>query len=210
MGDEEVAGARVRQAEDHALLLKLVESDHAAAGKGVVRRDGEDKIVRIEQEIVNAWVGHTPLDDGEIQFIGLEHCIKIIYGVRNHFNACALVFGTVLRQSLGDSVALGGMRDADSQMRCPALFVPHALIEVVIKPDYLFGEFHGLLALPGDQKLAVCVLKELHSQLTLERLDMLADSRLRYRQLLRRAGIVPALVYFQQCVQLIIYHRAPP
>ena len=79
VGDEEVAGVRVRQAEDHALLLELVESDHAAAGKGVVRRDGEDKIVRIEQEIVNAWVGHTPLDDGEIQLVGLEHCIKIIY-----------------------------------------------------------------------------------------------------------------------------------
>ena len=102
------------------------------------------------------------------------------------------------------------MRDADGQVRDLALVIPHALVEIVIKPDDLFCKLHSLLALPGDQKLTVCVLKELYAQFPFERLNMLADSGLRYGQLLRRAGIVPALVYFQQCVQLIIYHRAPP
>ena len=189
VGDEQVARVGIRQTQDHALLLQLVERDHAPLCERVVYRHRKHEIIRIEQKIMYVRVGYPPLDDCEIKLIGVQHSIKITYSVSNHFNAYALVCGAVFGQRFGDGVALRRVRHAYCEMRCQAAAVAQILPQVIVQPKHFLRAFYDLLALLCHYELAVYTLKNAHAEFLLQRLYMLADGRLGDGQLLRRLGI---------------------
>ena len=73
---KELAGVGVRQAEKELLLFELVDGDHALLCQRVIRRDRKHQTVRVQHEIAEVWVGASPLDEGEVKLVVLQHMVE--------------------------------------------------------------------------------------------------------------------------------------
>ena len=177
-GHEEVAGAGVRQTEDHLLLLQFADGHQAPVGQPVPRRDRQHQTVRVQNQVFQTGVVDLALYDGEIQLVILEHVVQIALRIRDDLDGHAAAAVHVPGQRFGNGVALRRVGDAHGQGGQLALFTGQVLAQIVVEGQHPPGVLDDHLALVGHVQLVVRPLKNAHVQFALQRADVLAHGGL--------------------------------
>ena len=210
MRNKKVPGPGIGKPQNQVFLFQLIQCDHAFLGQRVFVGYGENQGIRIQHDGIEIGIRNTALHNCQINLIGFQLHIKIIYRVRNNCYPCFLAHTAVSGQDLHHDIAFGGMGNTYRDLSCVLFFFLQALFQVLIEAVNPFGILDDDLPLPGKLEIPLSPGKNGDPKLLLQLSDMLAHRGLGKGQFPGGLGKAVQFVHRQQGDKLGINHGFSP